>query len=97
MIGSGGKNDVGLAGPVAGGATAFKLVGIVIGFTVRSPPPGILMSAYGGSRSIYTNFFGRGGKHLLSQGHDDGDRLRRSNRNSDLKQSLEAVMNFAPS
>jgi hypothetical protein len=27
-------------------------------------------------------------KHLLSQGHDDGDRLRRSNRNSDLKQSL---------
>jgi hypothetical protein len=60
MIGSGGKNDVGLAGPVSGGATAFKLVGIVIGFTVRSHTLGILMSAYGGSRSIYTNFFGRG-------------------------------------
>jgi len=27
-------------------------------------------------------------EHLISQGHDDGDRLRRSNRNSDLKQSL---------
>jgi hypothetical protein len=60
MIGSGGKNDVGLAGPVSGGATAFKLVGIVVGFTVRSHTLGILMSAYGGSRSIYTNFFGRG-------------------------------------
>jgi hypothetical protein len=60
MIGSGGKNDVGLAGPVAGGATAFRLVGIVIGFTVPSHTLGILMSAYGGSRSIYTNFFGRG-------------------------------------
>ena len=60
MIGSGGKNDVGLAGPVAGGATAFKLVGIVVGLAVRSHTLAILMSAYGGSRSIYTNFFGRG-------------------------------------
>jgi len=60
MIGSGGKNDVGEAGPVAGGATAFKLVGIAVGFAVRSHTIGILMSAYGGSRSIYMNFFGRG-------------------------------------
>lgn len=60
MIGSGGKNDVGEAGPVAGGATAFKLVGIIVGLTVRSHTLGILMSAYGGSRSIYMNFFGRG-------------------------------------
>jgi hypothetical protein len=60
MIGSGGKNDVGNAGPAAGGATAFRLVGIAVGLAVRSHTLAILMSAYGGSRSIYTNFFGRG-------------------------------------
>jgi hypothetical protein len=60
MIGSGGKNDVGEAGPLAGGATAFRLVGIAVGLAVRSHTLGILMSAYGGSRSIYMNFFGRG-------------------------------------
>jgi hypothetical protein len=61
MVGSGGKNDVGdAAGPAAGGATAFKLVGIAVGLAVRSHSLAILMSAYGGSRSIYTNFFGRG-------------------------------------
>jgi hypothetical protein len=60
MIGSGGRNDVGEAGPVAGGATAFRLVGIAVGLAVRSHTLGILMSAYGGSRSIYMNFFGRG-------------------------------------
>jgi hypothetical protein len=60
MVGSGGKNDVGTAGPVAGGAVAFGLVGIAVGFAVRSHTLGILMSAYGGSRSIYVNFFGRG-------------------------------------
>jgi hypothetical protein len=60
MIGSGGKNDVGEAGPTAGGAVAFRLVGIAVGFAVRSHTIGILMSAYGGSRSIYLNFFGRG-------------------------------------
>lgn len=60
MVGSGGKNDVGTAGPVAGGAVAFRLVGIAVGFAVRSHTIGILMSAYGGSRSIYVNFFGRG-------------------------------------
>jgi hypothetical protein len=60
MIGSGGKNDVGEAGPVAGGAVAFRLVGIIVGLAVQSHTIGILMSAYGGSRSIYVNFFGRG-------------------------------------
>ena len=60
MVGSGGKNDVGTAGPVAGGAVAFRLVGIIVGLAVRSHTLAILMSAYGGSRSIYVNFFGRG-------------------------------------
>jgi type IV secretory pathway VirB10-like protein len=60
MVGSGGKNDVGNAGPAAGGATAFKLVGIVVGLAVRSHTMAILMSAYGGGRSIYVNFFGPG-------------------------------------
>jgi hypothetical protein len=59
-VGSGGKNDVGNAGPAAGGATAFKLVGIVVGLAVRSHNMAILMSAYGGGRSIYVNFFGPG-------------------------------------
>lgn len=60
LIGQGGKRDVGEAGPVAGGATAFKLLGIIIGVFVRSHSLAIVMSAYGGSRSIYNNFLGRG-------------------------------------
>jgi hypothetical protein len=60
LIGSGGRNDVGDAGPVAGGATGFKLIGLIAGVAFRSHPYGILMSAYGGSRSIYNNFLGRG-------------------------------------
>jgi hypothetical protein len=60
LIGSGGQRDVGEAGPVAGGATAFKLVGIVIGVFARSHSLAIVMSAYGGTRSIYSNFLGRG-------------------------------------
>ena len=60
MVGSGGRRDVGEAGPVSGGAVAFRLVGIAVGLTVRSHTLGILMSAYGGGRSIYLNFFGRG-------------------------------------
>jgi hypothetical protein len=31
-----------------------------VGLAVRSHTVAILMSAYGGSRSIYMNFFGRG-------------------------------------
>ena len=60
IVGSGGRNDVGNAGPAAGGATAFRLVGIGVGLAVRSHSLAILMSAYGGCRSIYTNFLGRG-------------------------------------
>jgi hypothetical protein len=60
LIGSGGRDDVGDAGPVAGGATGFKLIGIVIGAAFRSHTYGILMSAYGGGRSIYNNFLGKG-------------------------------------
>ncbi len=60
IVGSGGRRDVGEAGPVSGGATAFRLIGIAVGLAVRSHTLGILMSAYGGSRSIYVNFFGRG-------------------------------------
>jgi hypothetical protein len=60
LIGSGGRNDVGDASPIAGGATGFKLIGLVVGIAFRSHTYGILMSAYGGSRSIYDNFLGRG-------------------------------------
>lgn len=60
MVGSGGKRDVGNASPAAGGAVSFRLIGIVVGLAVRSHTMAILMSAYGGSRSIYMNFFGPG-------------------------------------
>jgi hypothetical protein len=60
LIGSGGRNDVGDASPIAGGATGFKLIGLIVGVAFRSHTYGILMSAYGGSRSIYKNFLGRG-------------------------------------
>jgi hypothetical protein len=59
-VGSGGKNDVCTAGPVAGGAVAFRPLGIITGLAVRPQANGYLMSAYGGTRSIYMNFFGRG-------------------------------------
>jgi hypothetical protein len=60
LIGSGGRNDVGDASPIAGGATGFKLIGLIVGIAFRSHNYGILMSAYGGGRSIYNNFLGRG-------------------------------------
>jgi hypothetical protein len=60
LIGSGGRNDVGVAGPVAGGATGFKIIGLIAGAVFRDHTYGILMSAYGGSSSIYRNFLGRG-------------------------------------
>ena len=44
----------------AGGATGFKLVGIVIGLTVHSTALGMAMGALGVTRSIYTNFIARG-------------------------------------
>lgn len=60
LIGSGGRDDVGAAGPTAGGATGFKLIGLIVGIAFRSHTYGILMSAYGGGRSIYNNFLGKG-------------------------------------
>jgi hypothetical protein len=60
LIGSGGRKDVGDASPIAGGATGFKLIGLIVGIAYRNHTYGILMSAYGGSRSIYTNFLGKG-------------------------------------
>lgn len=60
LVGQGGKHDVGEAGPVSGGATAFKIVGIITGVFVRSHSFAIVMSAFGGSRSIYNNFLRRG-------------------------------------
>lgn len=60
LIGSGGEDDVGDAGPIAGGTTGFKLIGLIVGAAFRSHTYGILMSAYGGSRSIYNNFLGKG-------------------------------------
>jgi len=60
LVGSGGRNDVGDAGPAAGGTTGFKLIGLIVGLAFRSHSYGILMSAYGGGRSIYSNFLGRG-------------------------------------
>lgn len=44
----------------AGGAGGFKVVGIVIGATVRSQQLAIAMGAFGASRSIYDNFISRG-------------------------------------
>jgi hypothetical protein len=60
LIGSGGRDDVGDASPIAGGATGFKLIGLIVGVAFRSHTYSILMSAYGGTRSIYNNFLGRG-------------------------------------
>jgi hypothetical protein len=60
LIGSGGRNDVGDASPIAGGATGFKLIGLIVGVAYRSHTYGIVMSAYGGTRSIYMNFLGQG-------------------------------------
>jgi hypothetical protein len=65
LIGSGGRDDVGDAAPAAGGAVGFKLIGLVVGLTFRSHTYGILMSAYGGGRSIYNNFLGMGRSRSL--------------------------------
>jgi hypothetical protein len=60
LIGSGGKRDVGTAGPVTGGATGYKLIGIIVGAVYQNHTYAILMSAYGGGSSIYRNFIARG-------------------------------------
>ena len=44
----------------AGGLGGFKLVGMIVGATVRSRAFGTTMGAYGAAVSIYTNFMARG-------------------------------------
>ncbi len=60
LIGSGGKRDVGEAGPTTGGLTGYKLIGILVGAVYQNHTYAILMSAYGGGSSIYRNFIARG-------------------------------------
>ena len=60
LIGSGGKRDVGTAGPTTGGLTGYKLIGIIVGAVYQNHTYAILMSAYGGGSSIYRNFIARG-------------------------------------
>ncbi len=43
-----------------GGAGGFRVIGIVVGTAVHSQPLAIAMGAFGASRSIYSNFIGRG-------------------------------------
>jgi hypothetical protein len=55
------SNATGGAGnAAAGGAVGFGLLGIATGALARSQPLGMAMGAYGASRSIYSNFLGRG-------------------------------------
>ena len=60
LIGSGGKRDVGAAGPTTGGLTGYKLIGIIVGAVYRNHTYAIVMSAYGGGSSTYRNFIARG-------------------------------------
>jgi hypothetical protein len=52
----------------AGGAGGFKVVGIVIGATVKSQQLAIAMGAFGACRSIYENFIARG-RDVVFQKH----------------------------
>ncbi len=52
---------------VAGGAGGFKLVGIVLGLTVRSHALGAVMGAYGAGTSIYQHFIARGHEVVFPQ------------------------------
>ncbi len=47
-------------GQTVGGASGFKVVGLVVGALARSRAFGITMGAYGGAASIYTHFIARG-------------------------------------
>lgn len=47
-------------GQVLGGASGFKVVGMVVGALARSRVFGITMGAYGGAASIYSHFIARG-------------------------------------
>lgn len=66
-ISAGGDADSKVASPagnssnrIVGGAGGFKLVGIVLGATVRSRAFGYSMGAYGAGLSVYSHFLARG-------------------------------------
>jgi hypothetical protein len=44
----------------AGGLNGFKLVGMLMGFAVKSRAFGYTMGAYGAANSVYSNFIARG-------------------------------------
>lgn len=53
-------NGGGTGARVAGGANAFKLVGMALGLAVRSRALGYTMGAYGAGMSVYSHFIARG-------------------------------------
>ena len=53
-------NDGGESHGGGGGAAGFKLVGLVLGYAVKSQAFGMAMGAYGASRSVYSHFIARG-------------------------------------
>ena len=53
-------NGGGTGARVAGGANAFKLVGMALGLAVRSRALGYAMGAYGAGMSVYSHFISRG-------------------------------------
>lgn len=58
MIGDSGGGDLGHR--EAGSAGGYKLIGIALGVAIHSQPFGMVMGAFGASRSIYANFIARG-------------------------------------
>lgn len=67
MVSAGGDADSKVYNPagntsnrVIGGAGGFKLVGMVLGVTVKSRAFGYSMGAYGAGMSVYTHFISRG-------------------------------------
>ncbi|HEY2497364.1 MAG TPA: hypothetical protein VGK24_09870 [Candidatus Angelobacter sp.] len=53
-------NDGGESHGGGGGAAGFKLVGLALGYAVKSQAFGMAMGAYGASRSVYSHFIARG-------------------------------------
>jgi hypothetical protein len=53
-------NDGGESHGGGGGAAGFKLVGLALGYAVKSQAFGMAMGAYGVSRSVYSHFIARG-------------------------------------
>ena len=54
-------------GGVGGGAAGFRLVGMVLGLTVKSQPLGMAMGAYGAGRSVWQHFIARGQEVVFPQ------------------------------